>query len=343
MIWDTPTICYCKIESIDFPSFLTGYASDENGLIYKTTDAGENWNIIYNVFTTHKGIKFLNDSTGFISKLSHTKFTENGGLSWSNESSPCYGNKIQFENGILFYSSEQFFSYSYDTNNYCFNEQIFNWIIDLGIESDLRSSDSLAGFCGKGMNGLSVGFSNQNYGVIKLQSFSSVNYFRWIVFSGHDSINDIYINANAIYAGTSPQLPDQHFLKSIDNGQNWFTQNCSEPGGISADYIRKLMMANDSIGFAVGQNNIYKTINSGGSLIQQVGFQYTGIDDLTENLSLLLYPNPATDKISVVINDSEYYLLKVFDVLGNEIISQNFLESGEINISQWNLLFQLFK
>lgn len=188
-----------------------------------------------------------------------------------------------------------------------------------------------------------MGFSNPNYGVIKLQEISSPGYFNRIVFSVHDSINDIYLSPNMIYAGSSPQLPDQHFLKSIDNGQAWFTQNCSESGGISADYILKINMANDSVGFALGQNNIYKTANGGGALVQQVGTQYTALKELSENDILHIFPNPSSENLTIQINSSENFFLKIYNLLGEEIRSENMVQINDLDVSDFPKGIYIFR
>lgn len=92
------------IESLSFPNNLTGYACDEENLIYKTTNAGTTWQV-NNTFEdwVFEKIQFFNSNTGILfardqsapldgnGSLSFLK-TTNGGNNWINNNITAFNN-----------------------------------------------------------------------------------------------------------------------------------------------------------------------------------------------------------------------------------------------------------
>jgi photosystem II stability/assembly factor-like uncharacterized protein len=76
---------------------LTNYYSSENGIIYKTTNTGLNWQNIYQVNYKIASISFINENEGiYASGSSSMHKTTNGGQQWIQASVP---------GGVYFYNS----------------------------------------------------------------------------------------------------------------------------------------------------------------------------------------------------------------------------------------------
>jgi len=62
-----------------------GFACTDDGLLYKTTDGGDSWQVIYGfAITNNAKIHFINSSEGFISDGFRMHHTYDGGLSWAD-------------------------------------------------------------------------------------------------------------------------------------------------------------------------------------------------------------------------------------------------------------------
>lgn len=78
------------IADITFLDSLTGYAvtgansaSTDTNYILKTTNSGNNWNIIYSHVYDFDRIQFLNQDTGYVSNSGEIFRTTNSGLNWN--------------------------------------------------------------------------------------------------------------------------------------------------------------------------------------------------------------------------------------------------------------------
>ncbi len=79
------------IADITFLDSLTGYAvtgentgAPDTNYVLKTTDAGNNWNVILSKVYSFRRIIFLNHDTGYASNIESISRTTNAGLSWEN-------------------------------------------------------------------------------------------------------------------------------------------------------------------------------------------------------------------------------------------------------------------
>ena len=75
-----------SLYSVCFTSVNTGYASGADGIIIKTTDAGESWTVQPSGITNSLyWIDFLNDNTGWtVGYQGKILKTTNGGSNWVN-------------------------------------------------------------------------------------------------------------------------------------------------------------------------------------------------------------------------------------------------------------------
>jgi len=94
------------IKAISFPSIDTGYISD--GIyVFKTTDAGENWqklDIYFTTFaTTLYDLEFIDTNKGFILSYNRIYTTSDGGRTWSYQMLDPYYNKLYFRTDLVGY------------------------------------------------------------------------------------------------------------------------------------------------------------------------------------------------------------------------------------------------
>ncbi|MFZ5555093.1 MAG: T9SS type A sorting domain-containing protein [Bacteroidota bacterium] len=272
----------------------------------------------------------MNDSIIYVSRTGNAKVSYNNGSNWNTLPIVCSGERISFKDGTLFFSDNQGYSYSLDSGNYCFYNQMFNWINDISSESSFRISDTLVSLCGKAVNGNLLGYSEPEYGIISTENYENQFQFVQSHFTEMDSINDVELTEIALYAATSPEFSNGRFIKSTDNGISWYTLFCSEPVGISSAYIREIEMYDDTSGFAIGENKIYKTTNGGGTPIQPVGFLFNAIIENNNFESSTLFPNPSNDKID--INSlREISAITLFDCAGKKL--KEYFSTSGINVS----------
>lgn len=98
-----------QTQKIFFLNYNTGFVTGNVGELWKTTNAGLNWNLIYNFTTTIGAVFFLNEQTGWTSVGNYIDYTSNGGTNWINQVRPPASsttNDICFLNSLTGYASE---------------------------------------------------------------------------------------------------------------------------------------------------------------------------------------------------------------------------------------------
>ncbi|MFA6978652.1 MAG: YCF48-related protein [Ignavibacteriaceae bacterium] len=110
-----------EIRGVSAPSSNVVYACGYPGLIYKTTDGGDNW-ILHSVPTSQSlnSIYFFNDTRGFAVGDSGTiLFTSNGGVTGVDEDEPSIPDKFQlFQNYPNPFNPSTVISYRLAVNSY---------------------------------------------------------------------------------------------------------------------------------------------------------------------------------------------------------------------------------
>jgi photosystem II stability/assembly factor-like uncharacterized protein len=112
-----------QIQDITFLDSLTGYASarqtSDTSYILKTTNGGDNWQIIYRNFFAMTQIQFLNVNTGYTVGAYLYK-TTNGGFNWSQVTAPAISPEELYvlnEDSIWIISSNSLTGGVYRTTN----------------------------------------------------------------------------------------------------------------------------------------------------------------------------------------------------------------------------------
>jgi len=297
-----------RLNSVYFIDSNTGWIVGNNGTILKTTNGGTSWlQQISGVTDPLFSVFFINLNSGWIAGEDGTILkTTNGGTNWVFQQGvfPKYVESIYFNdenNGCAA-------GIDYDGNNY------FGVII--------KTTDGGASWTTQysGYWLLSLYFTNSNTA--------------WAAGAGIIlNTNDGGTSWNPQITGTSYQLYSVHFsdsnfgwavgydgnassgiiLNTTDGGINW------NPTTVGADTVLySVQFADLNNGWAVGDNGaILHTTNGGVSFVEE-----EHIDEVpTEFILLQNYPNPfnPTTKIRYSVPQSSNVIIKVFDILGNEI------------------------
>jgi len=351
----SPTGTFETFDQIDFPSQNTGYILGNT--IYKTTNGGNNW---INTTITYLGIfqmNFQNELTGYLNANYNLFKTTNGSLSWNqlNPSTDSIGHTQFIDANTGFYTHPFGSPGIYKTTNGALN-WVFNNISAAYIR-DFFFSSSQTGFSiaftpskfelisstNGGQNwfsispipedSLSIGrlyFINNTTGFLSKEQFKSspdIHTFRiyktinsglnWnvvnttvIPFQSYDynSNSFKFFNNNVGYVFGRDNL----ILKTTDQGETWLKYSDHQVN------IRDIAFTDKNTGYVVGYGGLIKKTTNGGTI---------GIENISSiPIGFILhqnYPNPfnPVTKINYELPVSAHVALKVYDILGKEIIT----------------------
>ncbi|HEX8577673.1 MAG TPA: T9SS type A sorting domain-containing protein [Flavobacterium sp.] len=143
------------------------------------------------------------------------------------------------------------------------------------------------------------------------------------LFGGNGQIWDLEVHENALYAtgyfSTAGGVPAQHIAKW--DGTNW----CS----LGTELANAICLTKSSTDLYVGGG--FKVINGdstgsitkwiGGNYVDTCGFIPIGIEEMTISTELKVYPNPATNQITLEfnINTSKDTFIEINNILGQSV------------------------
>jgi len=329
--------------SVHFPDANTGYAVGLADTVYKTINAGVNWTalpvntlILYQGFTS---VRFTSIDTGYLAGWNGQLLkTNNGGITWHPLlsgvvydlwsiffSSPNIGYVVGDDGitgaGIILKTinggtswSLQTFSTYVTLSSVVFTDSLNGHIVG-GNQTILRTTDggttwtSQLGDC----QFRSVCFPSANIGYALGTGYSVMKTTNggvtWDTL--HCATNSNYsIYFTSIDTGyiTSGDF-GAHIIKTVDGGASWHTQYSS------LNNLRSTYFTNANTGYVVGYNGtILKTTNSGGG--------YIGIEELTDEQEINLYPNPTSEYLTVRAEGEKIKELRVINVLGEEVLKK---------------------
>ncbi len=278
-----------RLWSVDFTDLNNGTVVGENGTILRTIDGGANW-ILQQSGTDEflHCVSFINNDTGWVAGSNIILKTIDGGITWTPQTS---------------------------------------WLaqtqLNVGYIIDIHFTDALNGTAVG-----STGFAVINWGLILHTTDGGVN---WTVQEDTDIQNYYgvsFVDANTGYVvgggnmgGSSNNRSDNSssqlgynspILKTTDGCETWTTQITISPNLLS------ICFTDENNGTAVGtRGTILRTTNGGVSFINE-----NEVEELpTQFLLSQNYPNPfnPSTKIMYSVPQSSNVIIKVFDVLGNEI------------------------
>jgi len=82
-----------RFYAVHFINFNTGWVCGQDGMIFKTTNAGDNWFTQSINTSSYRDIWFTNENTGWVCLSGSTQIRKStdGGASWQNQALPQYG------------------------------------------------------------------------------------------------------------------------------------------------------------------------------------------------------------------------------------------------------------
>lgn len=300
---------------IQFPTSDVGYVIEASGKLLKTTDAGETWSSInlenissiYSISCINENLIFLSCKDANYNSV--LLISNDGGTSWerilANDSQQNFFD-IQFLTGEIGYASSNSEYYSSENN--------ILKTVDGG-KSWMQIDDSRATF---NFIDSDKGFSYHS-GLLKTVD-GGKNFERLGQGSLYLLAKIFHINDNVIWGifedftlcGCGKRGLVRVTYNSI-NGYKEYVQNIDA-------YISSIYFSNEKVGYAVGsQNGIAKIWkNTQADLTLE-----TKEDELKNAISI--YPNPATDHITISLNNTESKLtyISLTDMTGKVVYSQN--------------------
>ncbi|MBE0570689.1 MAG: T9SS type A sorting domain-containing protein [Ignavibacteriaceae bacterium] len=357
--------------SVFFIDETTGWACGDSGKIIKTTNGGLDW-LEQNSNTTVwiKGIQFVDANNGWAFGGNQILSSTNGGSSWTahNFLSSTYLSALQFVNvnmgwvishnvssadtSCIYRTTDGGISWTLQTQTpneyfetiYFLNEN-YGWVpFFLGVlkttNGGISWTQNIANLQGSPM---CIRFADHQTGWISSNTLGSydisksidggLNWFSQISGPGEFIQSISCSNANTVYAaGIQPFVDDGFIWKTTDGGASWFEQY-REDGELYS-----IFFVNDTMGWSVGRSGkILVTENGGVTSVEEKNEMNPKYFTLSQN-----YPNPfnPSTKIKFTISSVEttrrvvFTTLKVYDVLGNEVVTlvNEELAAGEYEV-----------
>ncbi len=327
--WDSLAYEGHQFRNTYFPSSDTGYISCfyENQIaVMRTIDGGDSWQRVASnlesAVSIPYAISFFNNDTGIISLPSWWAITYNAGIDWIElPESHLFGTRdsdidsdfyIGMDGAILISGSIDDFIFTRDTLSY------------QGSHSYLKAHDHRFISSAIGQNGQDLGYPNGSFGIITMGNGitqeRNITYYPFLsrVFDlSWPSEEIIYAIHNSVYnEGNNVKF----FMKSIDGGQTWFRQETVEPYYYGTS---KIFCPNDTVCYAVGGygGRIYKTINGGGPLLEEVTQVPLSVAEIKDDLNFSMAPNPTTGLVTIKSENEQIKRIEVFDLQGKSILT----------------------
>ncbi|MBP9192922.1 MAG: hypothetical protein KBF96_10260, partial [Ignavibacteria bacterium] len=256
------------IADITFLDSLTGYAvtgentgAPDTNYVLKTTDAGNNWNVILSKVYSFRRIIFLNHDTGYASNIESISRTTNAGLSWENIPLPpdYFGifDMFPLSYDTMWITLENFgLDYIYRTTN-----AGLNWTNQFQGNSfdNLYFFNNRIGFVGSDIT--SVFLKTTNSGI------------NWLPTSGNGFYEMFFIDSLVGWKAKG------YMNKTTDGGETWINQSLPSGGNIFVTNMLSFSNINKDTIWGTGgvmrygnsyRGMLYRTTNGGANWAYQI-------------------------------------------------------------------------
>ena len=273
------------------------------GSIYKTTNGGNTWNQLntigdYGIVS----LFFLDENIGFAGKESNGKIykTINGGISWNNVLMASDG--IQ---SVFFVNSSEGWAVGPNIPIYKTTDGGSTWQTIPNSNLFLKSV-----FFINSNKGWAVGMNHSDQGVIVRSSDGGYNWHNVYNSEEHHMFNSVFFNDSlqGFVVGYKGAV-----LSTTDGGMNW---NHQYEG--TTKNLTDIVLINNHTGWIVGEDGIILKTTTGGVTFAEDEKIYEVPTELWLSQN---FPNPfnPSTKIKYSVPQSSDVVIKVFDILGNEI------------------------
>ena len=340
--------------SVHFVNATTGYASGEMGTILRTTNGGSMWQLLpTGVSNAFDAVRFVNSDTGFAFARGSIVFkTTNGGISWLQSS---VSGIIGIFRSVSFPDPNKGYAVGYFVNGANLSSFIAK-TTNAGSTWQVQQFDTITSLNGIHFPDANTGYaigSKNNFGGVILKTTDGGTIWESQTSGSAYGLHSVYFtDSNTGYAtgengtiikttnggnnwtaqtsGTNRYLTSVYFgdantgyavsgfpsegaiMKTTDAGNTWSSQTTVMDG------LNSICLVDANTGYAVGDGGlILKTTNGGVTRIKEKIVERTDFR-LQQN-----YPNPfnPTTTIQFSVPQSGFVVLKVFDVLGEEVAS----------------------
>ena len=350
--------------SVKFINNFTGYISGRDGVILKTTNSGNNWNLVCSNLTGKSmyGLSVVNEnvvySVGYFETL--IKST-NGGINWTYIKNGPFGYGHSYE-GVFFInentgwicgSGQKIFK---TTNGGVTFDSVS---IPVGYNYDIYFRNEYEGLvCGEAASMYKTSNGGLNWSKINVPVANQASDFYRMSFINLNTGYTQGVGNNKIYKTTNfggswdsvarVQGADLSYtvffsnentgwcagtyglmFKTINGGWNWQQVNLSQ---FNTAFFRGLWFSNDSVGWAVGGlGKILYTSNGGATFIKNENLQLIKEFNISQN-----FPNPFNNRSIIIfkVSFADDYIFEVFNILGQKLLNNYFdnLNPGEYKI-----------
>jgi photosystem II stability/assembly factor-like uncharacterized protein len=317
----SPTFFNCKLSSIHFPSAMVGYAVGMDsagyyGIVIKTIDGGLTWKKVNIGGSEYKSVFFTSNDTGFVAGEYYVRKTRDGGVHWSGATPPVYNTFTS----IFFSSPRKGYVVDERGNIFKTTDAGESWVND----STITGNDLLSVFCPDTNTAFAVGGRAT------------------ILRSGHPIGPLITLDVSPSNRNVGPDAGNTYFM--VSSYLDWSVTNefawCNvTPSGTG----------NDTIFVAYSENTLTKPrvdtilvfIWEQPMITKKVTVTQGGVNSVENirNNAFQMYPNPATDKITIIDAQNSYkeYALSIYSITGEFVNCYQVRNQNQMQIEVRNL------
>lgn len=298
------------LQKVQFYGANIGYISgnnNANGILLKTTDGGENWTSVPAAGVSRiYDFSLVDESVIFISGANDTfKKSSDGAISFQTIITNTFPRRIQFFNEQNGYGCNGAFLLK--TTNGGINWQKLT-------DMDAYPADGAFYFVNE-----QVGFVNTSTSLSRTtdggQTFDYLDSIDYNMFRLFAPTENVVWGCTWVRVFGSPT--DQTMLGLITAAGDFERID-------SDDILKSIHFANETIGFAVTNERIYK--NTSGTL--------SNINHDKNEVSFGVSPNPASDEITISLKGikSPSFTIRITDSLGKEVYFEKFTSTDQVEI-----------